>query len=340
MPWSKIKLEDKPVEKRDGRIISYQDCMNETFSQILENDGRVIVMGQGVDDPLGMFGATKGLHEKFGSHRVFDTPLAENALMGITTGMAINGLRPVYCHNRPDFLLLAMDQIVNHAAKWRFMFGGKSASVPIVIWACVGRGWGTAAQHSQALHNAFLHYPGLKIVVPSNPLDSKGLLISSVADDGPVLFFEHRFNLKYPGYVPEKPYGVPLGKGRIKKEGKDLTVIGVSHIINDIVNIANNYKKADIEVIDLRTIKPIDKELIFESVAKTRRLLVVDSAWETHGLGYHVISLVAMEGIPLKSKPRIVANPDTYTPSGYTLEEEFYISEDNIIESIRKCLDK
>lgn len=338
MPWSKIKYEDKPIETGEGRLLDYPSAMNETFRQILKNDERVIVMGQGVDDNSGMFGATKGLQKIFGSHRVFDTPLAENALMGIGVGMAINGLRPIYCHNRPDFLLLTMDQIVNHAAKWQFIFGGKSSSIPLVIWSCVGRGWGSAAQHSQALHNAFLHYPGLKIVLPSNPYDSKGLLMSSVADNNPILFFEHRLNFKYPGYVPEEMYAIPLGKGLVCKEGGDLTIVAVSHIINDLKIIVREYKGADIELIDLRTIKPIDKELIFTSVSKTRRLLVVDSAWETNGLGSYVISLVAMKGITLKSKPMVVANPDTYTPAGYTLEEEFYISDEKIINAINQCL--
>ncbi|PJA88268.1 MAG: alpha-ketoacid dehydrogenase subunit beta [Candidatus Moranbacteria bacterium CG_4_9_14_3_um_filter_36_9] len=339
MPWSKIKYEDKPIEEGEGRLLDYASAMNEAFFQILKNDARTIVMGQGVDDMGGMFGATKDLHKKFGDHRVFDTPLAENGLMGIAVGMAINGLRPIYCHNRPDFLLLAMDQIVNHAAKWQFMFGGKSFPVPLVIWSCVGRGWGSASQHSQALHNAFLHYPGLKIVLPSNSYDSKGLLLSAVADNNPVLFFEHRLNFKYPCYVPEEMYAIPLGKGLICKEGKDLTIVAVSHIINDLKKIVKEYQRADIELIDLRTIKPIDKEIIFNSVAKTGRLLVVDSAWETQGLGNYVISLVAMEGIKLKTKPRIVANPDTYTPAGYTLEEEFFINDKKIIKAINQCLE-
>jgi len=338
MPWSRIKIEDKPLEPGEGRLLDYASTMNETYSQIMANDPSVVVMGQGVDDFKGMYGATKDLHKTFGRERSFDTPLAENALMGIAVGMAINGLRPIYCHNRPDFLLLTIDQIVNHAAKWQFMFGGRSRPVPLVVWGSVARGWGSAAQHSQALHNAFLHYPGLKIVMPSNPYDSKGLLISAVKDDNPVLFFEHRYNFKYPGYVPKEMYALPFGKGVVCREGSDLTIVSVSHIVNDLKLITKEYSEASIELIDLRTIKPIDKDLIFESVAKTGRLLVVDSAWQTHGLGNYVISLVAMEGIPLKSKPRTVTNPDTYTPCGYTLENEFYIRKEDILEGIQKCL--
>jgi len=340
MPWSKIKIEDRPLDSGEGRLLNYPEAMNEAFCQILGNDPRVIVMGQGVDDFKGIFGATKDLHLKFGHQRAFDTPLSENGLTGVAVGMAITGLRPIYCHNRPDFLLLTLDQIVNHAAKWQLMFGGKSTGVPLVIWSCVGRGWGSACQHSQALHNAFLHYPGLKIVVPSNPYDSKGLLISAVKDNNPVLFFEHRFNFKYPGHVPQEMYAIPFGKGATCRQGTDLTIVAVSHIVNDLKKVVGDYNQASLELIDLRTIKPIDKELIFKSVSKTGRLLVVDSAWETQGLGNYVISLVAMEGIPLKSKPRILANPDVYTPSGYTLEQEFYLDDAKILSAISACLDK
>lgn len=338
MPWSKIECKEIAMGEKEGRLISYPEAMNETFSSILSNDDRCIVMGQGVDDSSGMFGATKGLHKIHGSHRVFDTPLAENGLMGIAIGMAINGLRPIYCHNRPDFLLLTMDQIVNHAAKWKFMFGGQGATVPLIIWSCVGRGWGSASQHSQAIHNAFLHFPGLKIVMPSNPADSKGLLISSVAEENPVLFFEHRFNFKYKGYVPDEMYAIPFGKGKTVLKGNDLTIVAVSHIVNDVTKIAEDYQGAGIEVIDLRTIKPLDKEIVFESVSRTGRILVIDSAWEAHGLGYNIIALLAMEGIALKTKPKILANPNTYTPSGFTLEEEFYLNEQKIREAIEDCL--
>jgi len=208
MPWSRISpTEHEPfaLEGQTGlpedRRLSYAQSVHEALDQALSLDQRVYVMGQGVDDPSGMFGTTKGLPLKYGSDRVFDTPLAENGLMGIAVGSALGGMRPVYLHNRPDFLLLALDQLANHAAKWHFMFGG-AVSVPLVVWACIGRGWGSAAQHSQALQGLFFHFPGLKLVMPSNCFDTKGLLLSAIADPNPVLIMDHRYNFKYKGLVP------------------------------------------------------------------------------------------------------------------------------------------
>src|SRR3989304_2590214 len=181
MPWTKILIEKQEPgfdehAGQDVRKLTFPQALREALDQALERDDRVFVMGQGVDDPMGMFGTTLDLHKKYGEERVFDTPLSENALTGVAVGAALAGMRPVYMHNRPDFLLLAMDQIVNHAAKWSYMFGG-CASVPLVIWACVGRGWGGAAQHTQTLQGLFMHVPGLRLVMPTTPYDAKGLLI-------------------------------------------------------------------------------------------------------------------------------------------------------------------
>ena len=186
----------------------------------MANDERVFVMGQGVDDPVGMFGITTGLQEKYGEARVFDTPLSENGLTGVAVGAALAGMRPFYMHNRPDFLLLTMDQIVNHAAKWNYMFGGCSTGVPLVIWACVGRGWGGAAQHTQTLQGLFMHVPGLRLVMPTTPYDAKGLLITAIADQNPVIILEHRWLFKQSGYVPEGLYSIPFGRGVVAERGK------------------------------------------------------------------------------------------------------------------------
>lgn len=167
-------------DEKCERIVSYSEAIREALQLALKNDKRVFIMGQGVDDPEGMFGATKNLHKEFGRERVFDTPLAEGAMMGVSVGSALAGMRPVYFHNRPDFLLLAMDQLVNHAAKWSFMFGG-ATKVPLVVWACIGRGWGAAAQHSQALQGLFMHVPGLKLVMPGTCYDAKGLMLAAIA---------------------------------------------------------------------------------------------------------------------------------------------------------------
>src|SRR3989338_2674378 len=227
MPWTKILLERQgnPLEVEvagsGSRKIKYAEAIREAFDQALDTDKRVFIMGQGVDDPQGMFGATLNLHKKYGRERVFDTPLSENALTGIALGAALAGMRPIYAHNRPDFLLLAMDQIVNHASKWSYMFAGHT-KVPLVIWCVIGRGWGSAAQHSQALQGLFMHVPGLKLVMPSTPYDAKGLMITAIADENPVIIIEHRWNFMQEGYVPSRLYSIPFGKGIVRKTGNDV----------------------------------------------------------------------------------------------------------------------
>ena len=284
-PWlSTVPESDEPDFYREppdsSRRLSYAEAVREAIEQALEMDPSVFVMGQGVDDPGGMFGTTLDLHKRYGSERVFDTPLSENGLMGAAIGAAIGGMRPVYFHNRPDFLLLAMDQIVNHASKWHFMFGG-AVSVPMVVWACIGRGWGSAAQHSQALQGLFMHIPGLKLVMPSTCYDAKGLLLSAIADDNPVIIIEHRFNFKHKGYVPKYLYRVPLGKGVVRKPGEDVTVVAISYMVTEAYRAADKLAKEGIraEVIDLRTLRPLDEEVILHSVAKTGRLIVADTGW-------------------------------------------------------------
>ena len=233
-PWLRITPEWNEPEfpqasGEAGRHLTYAEAIREALDQALTLDPRVFIMGQGVDDPSGMFGATLNLHQKHGADRVFDTPLSEDALMGTAVGAAIGGMRPVYFHNRPDFLLLAMNQLVNHASKWHYMFGG-AVNIPMVVWACIGRGWGSAAQHSQALQGLFMHVPGLKLVMPSICYDAKGLMLSAIADDNPVLILEHRYNFKHQGFVPEHVYRIPFGKGVVRRPGKDVTLVAISYM--------------------------------------------------------------------------------------------------------------
>ncbi|MBF0120901.1 MAG: alpha-ketoacid dehydrogenase subunit beta [Desulfobacterales bacterium] len=343
MPWSKIKpIENEPdfcSEKiKDCRRISYHEAVREGVYQALEQDPNVFVMGQGVDDPSGMFGATKNLHQKFGKERVFDTPLAETALTGMAVGAALGGMRPIYFHNRPDFLYLAMDQIVNHASKWYFMFGGK-VSVPLVIWTCIGRGWGSAAQHSQALQGLFMHIPGIKLVMPSTCFDAKGLMLSAVKDNNPVIIMDHRFNFKQNGIVPDYMYTVPIGKGIIRKNGRDVTVIAVSHLVTDSFYVAQELmsEKIDVEVIDPRTLRPLDEEIILESVAKTGRVVIVDNGWKTAGVTAEISAMIVEKAFKfLKAPIGRVACPDLPTPAGYTLEDAYYIGKPEIKEAILK----
>jgi len=345
MPWSKIKPErDEPDFCREevdcDRQISYADAIREALDQALGIDQRVFVMGQGVDDPQGMFGTTLNLHKKYGRDRVFDTPLAENALTGIAVGAAIGGMRPVYFHNRPDFLLLAMDQMVNHASKWHYMFGGQ-VPVPLVVWACIGRGWGSSAQHSQALQGLFMHIPGLKLIMPSSCYDAKGMMIEAIADENPVLILEHRFNFRHRGFVPDHIYRVPIGKGIIRRPGKDVTLIAVSYMVTEAFQAAEELSKDGIEaeVIDMRSLRPLDEGLLLSSIHKTGRAVVIDSGWKTGGVTGEISALLAEKGFSdLKAPIRRVACPDLPTPAGYTLEEAFYPGTEEIIRSVREIL--
>lgn len=345
MPWTKILIEKQEPAfdeyVREGvRKLSYGEATREALDQALAQDERVFVMGQGVDDPGGMFGATLNLHKKYGRDRVFDAPLSENALTGVAIGAALAGMRPVYCHNRPDFLLLAMDQIVNHASKWSYMFGGH-VKVPLVIWAVIGRGWGSAAQHSQALQGLFMHVPGLRLVMPSTPYDAKGLLITSIVDDNPVIIMEHRWLFKHTGYVPKKLYSVPFGRGVIRRSGKDITIVAISHMVIEALRAAEELQaqEIDAEVVDLRTLKPLDGEIIISSVKKTGRLMIADTGWKTGGIGAEIAALVAEKGFEyLKAPIRRVACPDVPTPASYVLEEAYYKGSKDIINCARETM--
>ena len=347
MPWTKLQIErEEPVFDesvgQDVRKLGYGEALKEALDQALARDSRVYAMGQGVDDPGGMFGSTLDLHKKYGSERVFDTPLSEEAMVGMGIGSAMAGLRPVSIHNRPDFLLMAMDQIVNHAAKWSYMFAGQ-VPIPLVIRTCIGRGWGSAAQHSQALQSLFVHVPGLKVVMPSTAYDAKGLLIASIADNNPVIFVEQRWLYKHKGYVPQDVYAVPIGEGVVKRKGEDLTIVGVSHMVIESLRAAEELAKQgiNVEVIDLRTLKPFDEKIILDSISKTGHLLVADLSWKTCGFSAEIIATVAEKGFTsLKKAPARIAFPDIPTPGGYNLEEAFYPGVKDIVQAVKGILNK
>jgi len=343
--WSKTLIEEQELGFEDSaenleRKLSYVAAIREALELALSRDERVFVMGQGVDDPVGMFGITLDLHKKYGEDRVFDTPLSENALTGVATGAALTGMRPIYMHNRPDFLLLAMDQIVNHASKWSYMFGGR-IHVPIVIWAAVGRGWGGAAQHTQTLQSLFMHVPGLRLVMPSRPYDAKGLLITSIADNNPVIIIEHRWLFRQTGYVPEGLYTIPFGRGVVRRPGKDITIVAFSYMVIEALSAARvlQAQNIDVEVIDPRTLKPLDEEIILSSVKKTGRLIVADTGWKTGGVGAEIAALVAEKGFEyLKAPVRRLASPDIPTPASYTLEAKFYPGKADIVSHCKEIL--
>lgn len=331
MPWTTIqveKLDDfyMKSESASDRVISYGAAILEATDQALERDPRVFVFGEGVDDPSGVFGTTKGLQEKYGKERAFDTPIAENSLTGIAAGAAMAGMRPVFIHSRMDFLLISLDQLANHACKWHYMFGGK-VNVPLVIRTVSARGWGSGAQHSQCVQGMLMNVPGLKIVVPATPYDAKGLLLSSIIDNGPVLFVEHRWLYKTIGNVPEAPYSIPFGKGIVRRQGSDVTIAAVSWMVVEAMKAAERLQADHIsaEVIDLRTIKPMDETILFESLAKTGALIVADTGWKTGGAATEISAVIAEKAFHLLKKPIVrVCCPDAPTPASDILEKAFY----------------
>ena len=327
MPWTEKLITSKPNDTQapeEGRVLSYMEALHEALSLALELDPKVLILGQGVNDPRGMFGVTTGLHEKFGKDRVFDTPLSEEGMTGICTGASMNGLRPVYMHNRPDFLLLAFNQIVGHASKIHYMDNGET-NVPLVIWSAIGRGWGSGSQHSQAIQGLLLGVPGLKIVMPSTPHDAKGLMLSAIADNNPVLIFEHRWSMRNKGVVPEGAYKISLGKGIYRRKGNDLTIVGTSHILELAIKAADELEGITADVIDLRTIKPLDEKIIIDSLQKTGRILIVDTGWEMGGVCAEIGCMVAEKGFSfLKGPVRRLGLSDIPSPAGFTLEQYYY----------------
>lgn len=325
-----------------NRKLQYSLAINEALHQMMSLNKSVFLIGQGVKSPWYVGNTARGLLEKFGTERVIDTPVSENAITGAAIGAAIAGMRPVVAHPRIDFMMYALDPIINEAANWYYMFGGK-LSVPVVIWGIINRGGGQAAQHSQSLHTLFAHIPGLKVVMPSTPYDAKGLMISAIKDDNPVVYIDDRWLYSLEGDVPREIYSVPIGKGMIKKEGKDVTLVSVSYMAYESIKASNHLTKeeVDVEVIDLRSIKPLDTELLFESVKKTGRLVIVDGGWKTCGLAAEISTLVCENIFEYLKVPIIrITLPDTPVPASLALERCYYHTHVDIIKGIKKVMGK
>jgi pyruvate/2-oxoglutarate/acetoin dehydrogenase E1 component len=275
------------------RTLSYIDAIREATDQEMARDGTVVIFGLDVDDPKAIQGTTRGLLEKYGPQRVFGTPLSEDAMTGVAIGMALAGLRPIHVHIRMDFMLLAMNQLVNIAAKSRYMYGGQ-VHVPMVVRSMIGKSWGQGAQHSQGLHSLFMHIPGLKVVAPANPYDAKGCLIQAIRDGDPVIYVEHRILHFQKGAVPESEYTVSAGKARVLAQGEDITLVGISYMVLECLRARDYLSSAgiDAEVIDPVWLSPLDIDTIVKSARKTGRLCVVDNGWTACGAGAEIVSQV------------------------------------------------
>lgn len=318
------------------RTLCYSEALREATEICMEDDERVYVMGLGATDPKAIFGTTKGLEARFGARRVMDMPVAENTMSGVAVGSALVGMRPIMIHQRIDFALLAIDQLVNNAAKWYFMFAGQR-SVPMVVRLLIGRGWGQGPQHSQSLQALFAHFPGLKVVMPATPYDAKGMLISAVEDPNPVMFIEHRWLHPTFGPVPEGRYRVPLDAASVARHGRDVSLVATSLARLEALQAAEALllHGIDAEVIDVRTIKPLDTSTILASVAKTGALVAIDHGWRFLGFAGELVATVAERIFSdLRFAPRRITAPDTYVASSPVLADLSYPSTIDIVNTV------
>lgn len=346
MPWAEAFIKAQQAQTAtdgDTRSLSYTEALYEALDAAMGLDPNVFAIGQGADTPPnGIFGVTRGLWEKYGADRCCDSPLSEAAITGICAGAAMAGMRPVYLHNRPDFLYLALDQLINHAAKIHYMDAGQTR-VPLVIWAPIARGWGSGSQHSQAIQGMLIGVPGLKILAPSTPYDAKGLMLAAIADNNPVLFFDHRFVMRQSGPVPEGIYRVPIGKAVLRETGTDLTIVGSSHTLllaQQALAALRQDRPVSADVLDLRSLKPLDTEAIIASVNKTGRLVVVDTGWNIGGVTAEIAALAAEHCYKaLRAPVRRVGLPDAPTPAGFALEQVYYPDAAGIRRMLEEVLD-
>ena len=322
------------------RNLKFTEAINEAMILSMKRQKNIICYGLGVDDPKRIFNTTKNLKEMFGSKRVFDVPTSENALTGIGIGSSLNGLRPVIVHQRLDFFLYAMDQLINGAAKWSYVFGG-ARSLPLTIRLIIGRGWGQGPTHSQSLQSLFLHIPGLKVVMPSNSYQAKGLLNAAIFDNNPVLYLEHRWLHNTYSHVPKKFYKLALDQPQTLKKGKDLTIVSMGYMTNESI-IADKILRSNgvqSEIIDMCVMSPLNLTKVFNSVKKTKHLLVLDTSSSICSLSSEILSQTFRNCFKyLKSKPKILALPHVPQPTSFGLTKNFHNDYIDIIKSVKNIL--
>lgn len=330
------KPENEPL-----RRITFCDALTEATRLEMRRDPSVFVYGIGVPDHKKIFGTTAGLVEEFGENRCFDTPLAEDAMTGFGLGAAINGMRPIHVHIRVDFMLLAMNQLVNNISSFAYGACGK-IGVPMVIRLIVGRGWGQGYQHSKTLHSYFAHIPGLKVIMPTTPADAKGMLASAIRDDNPVVCIEHRWLYFAEDEVPEGEFLIPLGKGNVLRKGSDITIVGTSWMNIEALHAARILErehKVQVEIVDPRTIAPLDEEIIINSVTKTGHVIVADNDWSFAGFGAEISAMIGEKCFgKLKSPVHRIGFAHTPCPTVRILENEFYPNAATLVRAVEKKL--
>jgi pyruvate dehydrogenase E1 component beta subunit len=336
------------------RTLSFREAINEAIHLEMNRDPTIVLLGEDIAGGAmlehlegqnkeawgGPMGVTRGLRPEFGSNRVLDTPISESAFVGAAVGAAVTGLRPIAELMMVDFLGVCFDQILNQGAKLRYMFGGK-AKVPMVIRTQIGAGFRAAAQHSQCLYSIFAHIPGLKAVIPTTPYDAKGLLTASIQDDDLVIFFEHKLLYDVEGDVPAESYTVPLGTADVKRQGEDVTIVALGRMVHLSLGAAEKLAGygTDVEVVDLRSISPMDNETILTSVRKTHRLVVVDEDNPRCSIASDVVALIADQGFDyLDAPPKMITAPHSPVPFSPTLEDAYVPSVDNIVSTVQSLV--
>lgn len=327
---------------RDVTVMSYGEAIREALDDGLTQYPEMILIGEGVPDPKTIFATTQGLREKYGAERVLDMPLAENGMTGICIGAALAGMRPVLVHQRIDFALLSVDQLVNNAAKWRYMFDGQQ-QVPLVIRVIVGRGWGQGPQHSQSLQAMFAQVPGLKVVMPTTAGDAYHFMLDAIADNNPVLYIEHRWLHHIQGEVDKNSSRTALTGAALLRQGGDITLAAFSHMSIEALKAATVLAKhgVDAEVVDMRCLTPLDVDSVARSISKTGLLLVADCAPETASMAHKLLSeLFQSHGQHLRQPPRLIAYPNHPVPTSHFMANHYYPGAEEIAAAVLEMLDK
>ncbi len=322
------------------RIITLADAIREGIAEAFARDDSTFLFAQGVTDPSSMWGTLKGIGNRFGEDRVIEMPIAENGAVGIAVGAALNGQRPVISFHRVEFALLALEQIVNNAAKSRYISNGQH-KVPLVIRMVIGRGWGQGPEHSQSLEPIFSYFPGLKVVMPAFAADAKGMLIAAIEDDNPVIFIEHRFVHYATGHVPDGYYKNPLDGPRVVRDGNDVTIVATSHAVLEAMRAADVLRPLGVsaEVVDMRVLRPLNMAPIVASVKKTGRLITIDTGFIRYGIGGEIVASVVGENFSLlKAAPVRLGLPDHPTPSSRGMVVGFYPDSQRVVREVGKLL--
>lgn len=325
----------------DDRVISFGEAVREALLEAIDRDSRVFLMGEGVADPSSMWGTTKGVVDRFGAEAVVEMPVAENGMVGIAIGAALAGQRPVMSLQRVEFTLYAFEQIVNNAAKMHYVSNG-THRVPLVIRAVVGRGWGQGPEHSQSLESVYGHFPGLKVLMPTYPRDAKGMIAAAIEDDNPCIVIEHRWLHNATGHVPGGYFCEALDGPRVVREGNAATVIATSYMTLEAVRAAEVLadQGVSVEVLDLRVVRPLNMEPILASVAKTGRLVTVDTGWTIYGVGAEIVAAVTTSAFEtLAAAPVRLGLPDHPTPSSRGMVPGFYPDATQIIRAVGQVAD-